>query len=128
MKSMSPYSLTNCDKVADICQTSSGKFAGPIYPSLMAIWNVTFDIPIRYKTHQPFPTTPFQLSVEAEICFRYNQRKKDDHAKFSGSCCADNGRYSDINEDCRLCPKNSVPRLHGYFCESCPIGHEPRNP
>ena len=46
-------------------------------------------------------------------------------------CCIDSGKYYDqlayLKEptSCKTCPANSVPRLNGYFCESCPVGYEP---
>ena len=129
-KSVSPYSLRNCGKLPDICRRSDGFFAGPIYPSLMSLWNVSFDIPTDYKRIKPFPVGTFYLQAEAEICFRYNGRMTGFHRdtkmrNHNRSCCSDSGRYADANEDCQLCPVGSSPRLNGYFCESCPPGYQP---
>ena len=32
--------------------------------------------------------------------------------------------YLEGTPTCKNCPTNSEPRLNGYFCESCPRGHE----
>jgi len=124
----SPYSLLHCPKVSDVCARSDGLFHGPVYPSLMALWQVNFKIPADVKKSLPFPSGPLMLKVEAEICYRQSgQGRELKEKRASGACCIDSKQYLDKDQNCQNCPSASFPRLNGYFCESCPKGFEPAN-
>ena len=125
---VSPYSLRNCDSIDNICRTSDGNFKGNIYPSLLSLWNLKVAIPIREKRSLPYPVGTFYLKAKAEICFRDRPGINTMMRLGDTICCGTEGKYSDVNEDCQECPKGSVSRLNGYYCESCPIGYEPRSP
>ena len=97
----------------------------------MAQWYLYIGLPIAQKESIPYPTGTFNIKVKAEICFR--QRVNRRHAgkkasdKNDGVCCHDLKQYSDRNGICKKCAEGSSPRLNGYFCESCPPGHSPRD-
>ena len=48
--------------------------------------------------------------------------------KSTGQCCMNKVQSMDENGNCIACPENSLPRLNGYFCESCPAGFGVRDP
>ena len=123
---LNPYSLRNCERLKNVCVQSDGHFVFP-YPSLMALWQVKFRIPTDLRVNQPFPTSPIMLKVEAEFCYRQSRRKREEEEErsASGACCAASNRFLRKDQTCQKCPPNSVPKLHGYYCESCPKGFEP---
>ena len=71
----------------------------------------------------------FPLQVDAEICYRTSHKEAklvDRAAMNNGGCCADKGKYVGADGACKGCPEGPSPRLNGYYCESCPIGYEPK--
>ena len=125
-----PYSLRYCPPLGDVCARSDGKFHGPVYPSLMALWQVEFKIPKDLRVNLPFPVKPIMLKVEAEICYRQASRKREEEEEeekrsVSGRCCASKNQFLSKDHTCQKCPPKSVPKLNGYYCESCPKGYEP---
>ena len=127
-----PYNMDNCPLLEEVCQSYEGMFTKPIYPSLLGLWKISFEIPAYLKVQRPFPVGPFYLKARAEICFRGNMNANisyDENAAIStGSCCAYSNMYQDESGTCLPCPSGSSPRLNGYYCESCPPGYQQINP
>ena len=136
----SPHGVGGCKIEDGVQERSDGDFADPSCSSLMSLWEVTFDIPRKYKEFLPFPVRRIDLKVEGKKCFRQfrgkicfrqsrgrrqGQRLRQGAAE-SGNCCGGAGKFADRNGNCRSCPEGSAPRLNGYFCESCPEGSAPR--
>merc|ERR1719193_1795374 len=115
--------------MTEVCKRSDGLFRGPAYPSLMALWSLDLDIPEKEIMSMAFPIGEFPLKVKAEICFRQDLRRNGGDSaslQYKGVCCADSNQSQDAEGSCQGCLGGSSPRLNGFFCESCPIGFEPR--
>ena len=141
--SLTPYYTDNCQlKIKPICVNRPGDFRGPLFPVATASWKLK----IKSKVEHPliFSTTRFYVKARIQLC----HSKSHSFPKRSildkpvkqlnqdpSACCSTMGQYydqeiliaGDARNPCKSCPKYSVPRLNGFFCEKCPQGYKRSN-
>merc|ERR1719193_2470027 len=132
----SPYGFKeSCASLPTPCREMRGEYQGQnIYPSLMSLWKVRLSVDPRAREVRPIdPSGIFKLKANVGICTRQSQRPEKKTATRNADetptkCCDDKSIWKKYGFSfiCKECPPNSVPRLHGFYCESCPAGFEPR--
>jgi len=136
MEVNSPYSLKDgCASIPKPCREMKGEYRGQnIYPSLMSLWKVRLSVDARMREVRPIDQSGvFNLRANVAICSKQSQRPKTKTATRNANenptkCCDDKSIWVKKHYGlmCKECPPNSLSRLHGYYCESCPAGFEPR--
>ena len=141
--SLTPYHTDNCQqKIKPVCVNRPGDFKGPLFPVATALWKLK----IKSKVEHPliFTTTRFYVKARIQLCYSkshsFPKRSILDKPvqqlnQDPSACCSTIGQYydqeiliaGDARNPCKSCPKYSVPRLNGYFCEKCPQGYNPSN-
>ena len=141
--SLTPYYTDNCQqKVKPICVNRPGDFRGPLFPVATASWKLK----IKSKVEHPliFSTTRFYVKARIQLCHSkshsFPKRSISEEPvqqlyQDPSACCSTMGQYydqeiliaGDARNPCKPCPKHSVPRLNGFFCEKCPQDYKRSN-
>ena len=116
-----------------MCVTQYPAHNGPIYPEIVgSSWKV--HLFSQATLTKPSPAGKFFLQAKIRGCMKAGPTKrevKDASTGGSDTCCANNNKAFnqlvgiDSGEDpCYTCPSNSLPRMHGFYCESCGPGYQ----
>ena len=124
-----------------VCVVGSPGNTGPLYaPLIGSKWELSMYSPTVLT--KPYPIDTFSLKVKVKYCSASSSSARKDPAiapkfkrelRVSSECCSTRNMVFNqiLNlkqgglDPCYTCSATSVPRLDGFYCESCPAGYEP---